>query len=80
MLGHSGVGRRHYIATTIGALLGLTGLALATEIEGTQPFAMGQPRVDMSVRREPEGTRLVSGRGIGKTINMKALLDMAPPP
>lgn len=75
MLGHSGVGRRRYIATTIGALLGLSGPVLATEIEGTQPFAMGQPWVDMSVRREPEGTPLVSGRGIGKTINIEALLD-----
>jgi len=64
------------MATAIGALLGLTvPVALATEIEGTQPFARGQPWVDMSVRREPNGRPLVSGRGVGKTSNIEALFD-----
>jgi len=76
MLGHSGVSHWLYMATAIGALLGLTvPVVLATEIEGTQPFARGQPWVDMSVRREPNGRPLVSGRGVGKTSNIEALFD-----
>lgn len=76
MLGDSGVSRLLYLATAIGALLGLTvPVVLATEIEGTLPFATGQPWVAMSVRREPDGRPLVSGRGVGKRSKFEALLD-----
>jgi hypothetical protein len=50
MQGDAGGSRWLYLATAIGALLGPTvPVALATEIEGTQPFATGQPWVAMSV-------------------------------
>lgn len=76
MVGGSGIGRWLYRATAISALLGPTvPPALATEIEGTQPFATGQPWVAMSVRREPDGRPLAAGRGIGKRSDLAALLD-----
>jgi hypothetical protein len=50
-------------------------IALATEIEGVQPAALDQPRVNACVERQPNGKALVAGKGGEQTINFQAFLD-----
>src|SRR3954471_9838614 len=47
----------------------------ATEIEGVQPAALDQPRVNACVKRQPNGKALVAGKGGEQTINFQAFLD-----
>jgi hypothetical protein len=49
--------------------------AFATEIEGVQPAALDQPRVNACVERDPHGKALVAGKGGEQTINFQAFLD-----
>ena len=47
----------------------------AVEIEGVQPAALDQPRVNMCVRREAKGKPLAAAVGIDQTSNIQAFLD-----
>ncbi len=50
-------------------------LASAVEIEGVQPAALDQPRVNLHLRREPKGQPLVAKKLGEQTINVQAFLD-----
>src|SRR5689334_10308609 len=47
----------------------------ATDIEGVQPAALDQPRVNIHLRRDPKGTPLQAGKDAENTINIQAFLD-----
>jgi hypothetical protein len=49
--------------------------ALATDIEGVQPAALDQPRVNIHLRRQIKGPALTAGKGAEATINVQAFLD-----
>src|SRR5256885_16599113 len=53
----------------------LARLALATEIEGVQPAALDQPRVNIHLRRDPRGSPLSAKANGESTINVQAFLD-----
>src|SRR5439155_3223182 len=63
---------------TLFFVLLLTSRLLATEIEGVQPAALDQPRVNLHLRREADGKPLTA-KGAGKdeegAINIQAFLD-----
>ncbi|HEX8520849.1 MAG TPA: hypothetical protein VF669_01250 [Tepidisphaeraceae bacterium] len=65
--------KKHVVALA----LGLSSVALATDIEGVQPAALDQPRVNIHLRREPKGKALGAKgeKGEGDTINIQAFLD-----
>jgi hypothetical protein len=47
----------------------------AVEIEGVQPAALDQPRVNLHLRREPKGQPLMAKKLGEQTINVQAFLD-----
>ncbi len=47
----------------------------ATDIAGVQPAALDQPRVNMQLRREPNGKPLATDTGEGEVMNIQAFLD-----
>src|SRR5688500_20018411 len=47
----------------------------AVEIEGVQPAALDQPRVNLHLRREKNGKPLVAKKLGEQTINVQAFLD-----
>jgi hypothetical protein len=49
--------------------------ASAVEIEGVQPAALDQPRVNLHLRREAKGKPLVAKKSGEETINVQAFLD-----
>src|SRR5689334_14925493 len=50
--------------------------AFAVDIEGVQPAALDQPRVNMHLRREPKGKPLSTKKLAGEeTINIQAFCD-----
>ena len=56
-------------------LLLLTSSLSAVEIEGVQPAALDQPRVNLHLRREANGQPLVAKKMGEQTINVQAFLD-----
>src|SRR6476619_3426049 len=56
-------------------LLLLTSSLSAVEIEGVQPAALDQPRVNLHLRREAKGQPLVAKKMGEQTINVQAFLD-----
>src|SRR5687767_9273098 len=53
----------------------LSPCAFAVEIEGVQPAALDQPRVNLHLRREKAGKPLVAKKLGEETINVQAFLD-----
>src|SRR5207244_1297938 len=49
--------------------------AYAVDIEGVQPVALDQPRVNVHLRRDLKGKALSAGAGAEATINIQAFLD-----
>ena len=60
---------------TIIAVLLVAPCAFAVEIEGVQPAALDQPRVNLHLRREKAGKPLVAKKLGEQTINVQAFLD-----
>jgi hypothetical protein len=61
-----------------GILLFATGWispAIADDIDGVQPAAMDQPRINLVVRRLPQGQPLIGKSAEGDTFNVEAFLD-----
>src|SRR5687768_905173 len=56
-------------------VLAPVGSTHAVEIEGVQPAALDQPRVNMCVRRDAKGKPLAAAAGIDQTSNIQAFLD-----
>jgi len=50
-------------------------VAMASEIEGVQPAALDQPRVNIHLRRDPRGLPLSAKANGEQTINIQAFLD-----
>src|SRR5436305_15349357 len=56
-------------------ILSTSGLALAEDIDGVQPAALDQPRINVVVRRAPRGPAL-SAKMLGEEVfNVEAFLD-----
>src|SRR5580693_7190816 len=49
--------------------------AFAQEIDGVQPAAIDQPRINLLVRRQPNGPPLSANVGGDTTFNVEAFLD-----
>ncbi|HEY1923515.1 MAG TPA: hypothetical protein VGG44_12255, partial [Tepidisphaeraceae bacterium] len=61
-----------------GLLLFVTGYvssALADDIDGVQPAAMDQPRINLVIRREAHGEPLIGKSAEGDAFNVEAFLD-----
>src|SRR5215207_8817138 len=56
-------------------ILVLAGDVFAVDIEGVQPAALDQPRVNLHLRREKAGKPLVAKKLGEETINVQAFLD-----
>ncbi len=49
--------------------------AFADDIDGVQPAAMDQPRINLVIRRQPQGQPLIGKSTEGDTFNVEAFLD-----
>ncbi|MGD0462264.1 MAG: hypothetical protein ABSB74_07225 [Tepidisphaeraceae bacterium] len=56
-------------------LWGLNSSALADDIDGVQPAAMDQPRINLVIRREARGQPLIGKSAEGDAFNVEAFLD-----
>jgi hypothetical protein len=64
-----------YVLALLALLLTPVRPTNAVEIEGVQPAALDQPRVNMCVRRDAKGKPLAANFGIDETSNIQAFLD-----
>ena len=49
--------------------------AVADDIDGVQPAAMDQPRINLVIRRQPHGQPLIGKTSDGEAFNVEAFLD-----
>lgn len=70
-----GAFHRQHLGRVSGILLLLVSPLLADDIDGVQPAALDQPRINMVVRRTVNGIPLVANSLEGQTFNVEAFLD-----